>query len=397
MGEIAHFACLWIDRKVIWQTASWERATVKRYASSGRADRLLNIAACVRTHRLHPLSKDKADPRKAYEMQLPEKTAPTAKHHFDTSRDDTQSIPYQNERLRAMQLGPELESLGLKEHIADLALYGYTVVPPEKIAPPAYFDDLKQAVLRISEQRFGSLPENREGLTEIGRVHPLGQFMRYTLFDDPIFEPLLTNPVLLGLITYLVGYDALLSLHDATIKGAGSMALPLHNDNGDKSTSVYADQPQSANINLILTDYGPGSGPIAFLPGSHKFRREPTPTEQREMLNEMVEVHAPAGSAIIWPANTWHTATSRTDDGLRITLLYDFCRGHLQTQEIFRDEVTEDMLARNPARFAQLLHVHGIFPYKRDDISPERQSESKKRYSLFDCHKMWKPFYNIKG
>jgi len=328
-------------------------------------------------------------------MEMTPAPASNLKQHFDTSRDDTQSIPYQNEKLRVTQLGPELEALGLKEHIADLALYGYTIVPPEKIAPPQFFADLKEAVLRISHDRYGVMPDVSKGSTHSRQNGPLGQFMRYTLFDDPIFEPLLTNPVLLGLITYLVGYDALLSLHDATIKGPGGVALPLHNDNGDKTTSVFPDQPQSANINLILTDYGPGSGSIAFLPGSHKFRREPTPNEQREMASEMVEVNAPAGSAIIWPANTWHTASSRTDDGLRVTLLYDFCRGHLQTQEIFRDEVTPEILARNPARFAQLLHVHGVFPYKKEDISQEKRAESKKRYSLFDCHEMWKPFFGL--
>jgi hypothetical protein len=326
---------------------------------------------------------------------IPNETSTASVKHFDTSRSDTDSIPFQNEKLRVTQLGSELETLGLKEHIADLALYGYTVVPPEKIASPEYFHELKAAVLRISAERYGVAPDEQTGGTHRAHFGPLGQFMRYTLFDDPIFEPLLTNPVLLGLITYLVGFDALLSLHDATIKGPGGMALPLHNDNGDKSTSVYADQPQSANINLILTDYGPGSGSIAFLPGSHKFRREPTPNEQRDMLPEMVEVVAPAGSAIIWPANTWHIAKSRTDDGLRVTLLYDFCRGHLQTQEIFRDEVTPEILARNPARFAQLLHVHGIFPYKKGDILPQNRVESRKRYSLFDCHDMWKPFYKL--
>ena len=328
-------------------------------------------------------------------MQSSPASASTQKHHFDTSRDDTQSIPFQNEKLRVTQLARELETLGLKENIGDLALYGYTVVPPEKVAPAGYVQELKEAVLRIAAERSGVAPDVGSGSTHASQRHPLGQFLRYTLFDDPIFEPLLTNPVLLGLITYLVGHDALLSLHDATIKGPGGVPLPLHNDNGDKTTSVYADQPQTANINLILTDYGPGSGSIAFLPGSHRFRREPTPNEQREMLSEMVEISAPAGSAIIWPANTWHTARSRTDEGLRVTLLYDFCRGHLQTQEVFRDEVTPEILARNPARFAQLLHVHGVFPYKKGDICPQKRAASKERYSLFDCHPTWKPFYGL--
>ncbi len=219
--------------------------------------------------------------------------------------------------------------------------------------------------------------------------------MRYVLFEDPVFEPMLTNPVLLGLITYLVGFDALLSLNDAVVKGPGGATLPLHTDNGDIATPVYADQPQTANINLVLNDYGEGSGAIAFLPGSHVFRRQPTPAEAADLAGEMVPIIAPAGSAVVWPANTWHMAHPRINPGLRLTLLYDFCRGHLQTQSPFRADVTPEILARNPPRFAQLMHAHGVFPFRQEDIDAENRRMTGRRYSLFDTHPMWKAFYGL--
>lgn len=76
----------------------------------------------------------------------------------------------------------------------------------------------------------------------------------------------------------------------------------------------------------------------------------------RQIRDDMVPIIAPAGSAIVWPANTWHMALPRTDPGLRVTLLFDFCRGHLQTQSDFRHVVGDDVLARNPPRFSQLMH-----------------------------------------
>lgn len=308
---------------------------------------------------------------------------------------DYESAPYLNQRLRMRQLWPELKALGLEGHIAELAVQGYTIVPPEKVAPPAYIDELRDAVLRVSERRTGVRPDYEQGATHLDGRHPLGQFMRYVLFEDPIFEPVLTNPVLLGLITYLVGFDALLSLNDAMLKGPGGATLPIHNDNGDLTTAVYADQPQTANINLLLNDYEAGSGPIAFLPGSHVFRRQPTPGEMRALRDEMVPVIAPAGSAVVWPANTWHMAFPRRDPGLRATLLYDFCRGHLQTQSPFRADVTPEVLARNPPRFAQLMHVDGVFPFREEDISAASRAAAAGRPSLFECHPMWRDFYGL--
>jgi ectoine hydroxylase-related dioxygenase (phytanoyl-CoA dioxygenase family) len=309
------------------------------------------------------------------------------------ARKSYESPPFLNQMQRVELLYPELRSLGLESHIADLATLGYTVVPPEKIAPPEYIAALLEAVLKVSERRTGVRPDYEGGTTHTAQAHPLGQFMRFVLFEDPIFEPVLTNPVLLGLITYLVGFDAILSLNDAMLKGPGGSPLNLHNDNADKITPVYADQPQTANINLMLNDYTAGSGPIAFLPGSHVFRREPTPAEMRDLLPEMVPIIAPAGSAVIWPANTWHIALPRTEPGIRATLLYDFCRGHLQTQSPFRQDVTPEILARNPPRFAQLMHQFAAFPFREEDIDRRRTSQGQVRHSLFDCHPMWKDFY----
>ena len=306
-----------------------------------------------------------------------------------------ESLPYLNQQRRVTDLYNELKALGLQSHIADLAVKGYTVVPPEKVAPPEYIAQLREAVLRVSEARTGVKPDAETGSTHVGGEHPLGQFMRYVLFEDPIFEPVLTNPVLLGLITYLVGFDALLSLNDAMIKGPGGAQLAIHTDNGDLTTAVYADQPQTANINLLLNDYEAGSGTIAFLPGSHAFRRAPTPGEMRDLIDHMEPVIAPAGSAVIWPANTWHMAFPRKDPGLRLTLLYDFCRGHLQTQSPFRQDVTPEVLARNPARFEVLMHQFGPFPFRQEDIDRKRGSRRMTPHSLFDCHPMWKPFYGL--
>lgn len=310
-------------------------------------------------------------------------------------RKSFESDPFINQMHRVELLYPELRQLGLERYIADLAMQGYAVLPPELVAPSSYITQLREALVNVSHRRTGVKPDEVAGATHQKQMHPLGQHMRYVLFEDPIFEPVLTNPVLLGLITYLVGYDAILSLYDGMLKGPGGVPLDLHNDNGDKITAVYADQPQTANINLFLSDYTEGAGPIAFLPGSHVFRREPTPAEMRDLLPEMVPVLAPAGSAVIWPANTWHTALPRRDAGLRATLLYDFCRGHLQTQSPFRQDVSDEVLARNPPRFAQLMDKFGSFPFREEDIDESRWIPGYRRHSLFDCHPMWKDFHGL--
>lgn len=308
---------------------------------------------------------------------------------FSARADDWASAPFVEESWRVGNLYPELRALGLEKEIFDLATVGYAVVPPEKLAPASYVQALRDAVLRVAEQRSGVRPDVETGATHGEASHPLGQFMRLVLFDDEVFEPLVTNPVLLGLVSFLAGNDVLLSLFDAMVKGPGRVSLPIHNDHGDKTSPVYPFQPQAVTANLLLTDYGKDDGPIAFLPGSHRFRREPTPAEMRGLVDHVVPVTAPAGSLVIWPADTWHMALPRQAPGLRVTILMHFCRAHLQTQADFRSTVPESVLARNPGRFAQLMNRYGPFPFGKEDIDDGKRQGARQRHSLFDAHPLW--------
>ena len=48
----------------------------------------------------------------------------------------------------ARHLEKELEALDLKAHVADLETNGYTVLPPGKAKPVAFFDDLRETLAR---------------------------------------------------------------------------------------------------------------------------------------------------------------------------------------------------------------------------------------------------------
>ena len=69
---------------------------------------------------------------------------------------------------------------------------------------------LKQGVFNTCERRTGVVPDDATGETHAGMNGPLGQHMRFITFEDPVFEPMLTNPVLTEMVRYTIGDDALL-------------------------------------------------------------------------------------------------------------------------------------------------------------------------------------------
>ena len=273
----------------------------------------------------------------------------------------------------------ELKQLGLLEHLAELEAFGFTVLPPEKVGPPEQLEAACSAVLRIAAERKGCKTD------ELERVYDDGQeLLRFVLWDDPVFEKLIMTPSVLGLIQWLVGTDCILGLCNAWVKGKGDSRTAIHADWAQFEMPTMAVEPFGANFNYLLTDYSEADGGLAFVPGSHRWRRLPSVEEAAYWADHAHAITAPAGSMIIWGDHTWHGSYPKTNGGLRLMVLGMYNRPHMQTQEAFRETVTDQALARNPPRFARLMNVFNPFPWGKTPNYGKQAAGPQGYLSLFD-------------
>lgn len=273
----------------------------------------------------------------------------------------------------------ELKALGLLENLAELEAFGYTVLSPDQVGTDEMLQATTEAVLRLAAERKECSPLQLEEEFRDGQ-----ELLRFVLWDDPVFEKLVLNPAALGLIQWLVGTDCILSLCDAWIKGQGSARTAIHADWAQFEMPSMAVEPFGANFNYLLTDYSAEDGGLAFVPGSHRWRRLPSVEEAAYWNDHAVPIEAPAGSMIIWGDHTWHGSLPKQNPGLRLMVLGMYNRPHMQTQEAFRQTVTSEALVRNPIRFTRLMNVHHTMPWgKTPDYS--RQAQVPQGYiSLLD-------------
>jgi ectoine hydroxylase-related dioxygenase (phytanoyl-CoA dioxygenase family) len=246
-----------------------------------------------------------------------------------------------------------LRDRGLVDKVAELEAFGYTVVQPEDFAPEAFIDRVRTATLKVAERRRGAAPDVVEGKSHANLALQSDQFMYFMALEDPVFQELLLNPVSLALITYLLGEDCVLSSMIAIVKGPGSEILKLHTDQGNTAIPFPA-QALTANATVTLSDYTRENGALSVVPGSHRLCRPPTAAEMED-LSLQTPVETPAGSLIVWHGNLWHSAIPRTAAGLRINVLMYFSRVGVRPQENYRDTVSQEVLERNPPRFARLM------------------------------------------
>ena len=254
---------------------------------------------------------------------------------------------------------PRLDELGrlqLERQALELDVCGYTVV--QDAIDPELTARALEATLRTFGEREGKRPDVDSGAGYEGYW-----VQRFMLLKDPAFEAVVVAEKVLALIDYLVGDDCILSTLTAHMRGQGGGKtlptgyLPLHGD--DISPQPHPTFNNFATVNICLTDLTEESGALAFVPGSHKLLRQPT--KQEAVLAgdganpEAVPLVAPAGSAVIWPSHTWHGSWESLTPGLRVTLAVLYVRPHLQTYELYRESVSDEVLERNSPRFATLM------------------------------------------
>lgn len=250
-----------------------------------------------------------------------------------------------------------IRELGLESHVSELNTYGFTVVPPEKVADREFFLNIRDTVLRICKERTGfefQLDENGEFGKYKAQPQSDGQFLLfYLLMADPIFEQWILNPTLYTLIDYLMGGQQQLSSLTSFVKWKGErQGLGLHSDSPPDRDGHLPACSDVANAAYCLTDYTLENGAIAMVPGSHRYCRQPRPGEGE---NNAVPVEAEAGSLIAWHGNIWHGAFPKKTDGLRLNVTSYHCHRRLKTQEAYQWRVTQEMLDRNPTEFARLV------------------------------------------
>ena len=250
-----------------------------------------------------------------------------------------------------------IQELNLSSHIVELDTYGFTVIPPSKVADKEFFDRIRDTVLRLCKERTGidfSLNKNGEFGEYKAQPQTDGQFLLfYLLMADPIFEEWVMNPTLYTIINYLMRGQQQLSSLTSFVKWKGDRdTLGLHSDSPPDRDGHLPACSDVANAAYCLTDYTLENGAIAMVPGSHLYCRQPKPKEGE---SRAVPVEAEAGSLIAWHGNTWHGAFPKKTHGLRLNVTSYHCHRRLKTQEAYQWRVTDEMIKRNPPEFARLV------------------------------------------
>ena len=275
-----------------------------------------------------------------------------------------------------------INELDLARHVVELETHGFTTI--EGVISAPLVERAKHAILnRVARTSGRELDEHTASSEDIEGM----TYIPYLLYEDEVFEEILTAPKPLALITYLLGESCLLSSMGCHLRGPGGAPLPLHSDNGNGLPAPFPAFSQVANVNYALTPYSREAGALAMVPGSHKLARQPRPEELGlgdDGNPNAVSMNIAPGDAVIWHGNTWHGSFVRELPGLRMNLAVYFNRQYIRTQEQHGDAVPQEVLERhaNNTRFLNLLG--GKQPYGWREEGPDYTKFALMPHSLYD-------------
>lgn len=244
----------------------------------------------------------------------------------------------------------EILRLGLERNILELDLYGYTVV--ENAQPPEFFTELRQTILKLGQE-----DEHGNRRIPLAGRNGASYLVPWLLARGRIFEEALMTEAPLALITYLMGESCQISSVHAHVRVQGDPPQGMHTDS-PMLPDPLPDAPVASNMMWVIDEFNLESGGTLVVPGSHKKRTNP-PANAMDMA---VPIEAPVGSVIVFNGNLWHSAGARTLPGERVGMTCYFRRMYAIPQEDLNGVISDEVIARNPPRFAHLVGRDSPYP-----------------------------------
>jgi Phytanoyl-CoA dioxygenase (PhyH) len=265
----------------------------------------------------------------------------------------------------------EIQKCDLVENIAELDAFGYTVVPPEKLAPPSFTDRIREAVIDLHARNTGHRIVDVESDTT-GEPGPLSAVFGL-LFEDQVFQEAILNPAVYALARYMCGKSVVLGEFAAFLKNQHPAPThPLHIDQVGTPPPLpsYA---QTVNMTWTLTEFTMENGTTSIVPGSHRFGRPPLAYETDFLAEnppvKAMPIVAPTGSLIVY-GPTWHGAYPRSNPGVRLNVFMLFSRSYMRPLHDYRAECPPEILEANPPEFAELIGMGAAYPMVDPSTTP---------------------------
>ena len=148
-----------------------------------------------------------------------------------------------------------------------------------------------------------------------------GTFQHASLLEGTeAFDLLIWHPAVCGIVDDLLGGDATFVETSMIRKEAGTPTHAGWHRDLAPSSVYHAASTLAVSAIHYLTDVEPHGGPLAVVPGSHKFPFPLPDVADLEQMPYFERLAAPAGTVILFHGALWHAAMPNRSERRRVTI-----------------------------------------------------------------------------
>ena len=223
----------------------------------------------------------------------------------------------------------------------------------DKVKRPALGSDI------VASAWLGNVETHSYGLDD-------GVNFQHIVEGGPAFEKMIVHPRWLPLVTKYVNPVNGLSIHENLLNVRGPGGYLYIHSGGHAPLCYFTFRQENTgewmvgqiNVLMALEDIGPGDGPTALIPGSHR-TTEVHPRlvrdgkgivsahDEREAASTAYgtrEVYLKAGDVLFFTDSITHGSAERTNPGYRRTMIYRYSPRYLRAR--FNYAFSEELLCR---------------------------------------------------
>lgn len=185
--------------------------------------------------------------------------------------------------------------MAYNKSLSEFSSQGYVVL--DGLIPPERADRLYDAFDHLP---LGGSPSSVPG-APLGRL----QANERALVRDPRFIDVVCEPALLEAVEAALGDEFHLLAYEAIeIPAGGGKVRDWHCDFHFPTEAALV-----VNVGIYLQDMEDDRGPLYIVPESHRWNREPAPTEVDAKLPSELKLALGRGSAVLFHGRLWHTGS----------------------------------------------------------------------------------------
>ena len=177
----------------------------------------------------------------------------------------------------------------------------------------------------------------------------------------PEFAAIVEHPVMLALMSALLGDDCILLDVSAASIGPDTGGGGLHVDSPlTNMAEPLPDLVLSIQTAWMLTDFTVENGASRVVPGSHRSRRHP----DRPQHDDEVALTGPAGSTAVWLSQSWHRHGPNVSAAARPGVICQYGRAWVKPFVDLRTPLTAETAAQFSPRLRYMMGCGATAPVR---------------------------------